>query len=272
MNAEEVESSKKLQHSMHFLRCVNCAREMPSLYVQYSPGNIRLMKCEYCRAVADPYIECEFMIILIDLILHKRKAYRHLLFNVLNLGGDDKEKAVELVIELLIWACLQNLIGLPFTGSCMEVKLTLFYSRCVYYLLKSSEVCFDSSTQIMRSILTCGKVLLNVILGNLIFMSVLFLGTRFLLKLSFNTVSYRQILLAVLISTYFRLYLIAMLVWEFPSSVLYIIDLLVLSSNALALGVVTESQTAGCLIVCFGAHVAKFFSNHWLFHLLSGSS
>ncbi|XP_074582257.1 protein ARV 2-like isoform X3 [Curcuma longa] len=205
MNAEEVESSKKLQHSMHFLRCVNCAREMPSLYVQYSPGNIRLMKCEYCRAVADPYIECEFMIILIDLILHKRKAYRHLLFNVLNLGGDD-------------------------------------------------------------------KVLLNVILGNLIFMSVLFLGTRFLLKLSFNTVSYRQILLAVLISTYFRLYLIAMLVWEFPSSVLYIIDLLVLSSNALALGVVTESQTAGCLIVCFGAHVAKFFSNHWLFHLLSGSS
>ncbi|XP_074582249.1 protein ARV 2-like isoform X2 [Curcuma longa] len=248
MNAEEVESSKKLQHSMHFLRCVNCAREMPSLYVQYSPGNIRLMKCEYCRAVADPYIECEFMIILIDLILHKRKAYRHLLFNVLNLGGDDKE---------VVW------------------KSSLLYfilDVCRYYLLKSSEVCFDSSTQIMRSILTCGKVLLNVILGNLIFMSVLFLGTRFLLKLSFNTVSYRQILLAVLISTYFRLYLIAMLVWEFPSSVLYIIDLLVLSSNALALGVVTESQTAGCLIVCFGAHVAKFFSNHWLFHLLSGSS
>ncbi|XP_042428747.1 protein ARV 2-like isoform X1 [Zingiber officinale] len=247
MSAVRDKSSDVSEHR-RLLRCVNCAREMPSLYVQYSPGNIRLMKCEYCRAVADPYIECEFMIILIDLILHKRKAYRHLLFNMLNLGGDDKE---------VVW------------------KSSLLYfilDVCRYYLLKSSEACFDSSTHIMMSILTCGKVLLNVILGNLIFMSALFLGTRFLLKLSFNTVSYSQILLAVLISTYFRLYLIAMLVWEFPSSVLYIIDLLVLSSNALALGVVTESQTAGCLIVCLGAHVAKFFSNHWLLHLLSGPS
>ncbi|XP_042424655.1 protein ARV 2-like isoform X2 [Zingiber officinale] len=246
MNAVRDKSSDVSEHR-RLLRCVNCAREMPSLYVQYSPGNIRLMKCEYCRAVADPYIECEFMIILIDLILHKRKAYRHLLFNMLNLGGDDK-----------------------YTNIFFSTKTLTMEGR--YYLLRSSEACFDSSTHIMMSILTCGKVLLNVILGNLIFISVLFLGTRFLLKLSFNTVSYSQILLAVLISTYFRLYLIAMLVWEFPSSVLYIIDLLVLSSNALALGVVTESQTAGCLIVCLGAHVAKFFSNHWLLHLLSGPS
>ncbi|KAI5564910.1 hypothetical protein BDE02_14G089100 [Populus trichocarpa] len=65
-------------------RCVECGFPIKTLFVQYSPGNIRLMRCENCKAVADEYIECEFMIILIDLILHKTKAYRHLLFNVIN--------------------------------------------------------------------------------------------------------------------------------------------------------------------------------------------
>lgn len=68
-------------------RCIECGfhiRGKKSLYVQYSPGNIRLMKCESCRAVADEYIECEVMILLIDLILHKPKAYRHLLYNKLD--------------------------------------------------------------------------------------------------------------------------------------------------------------------------------------------
>ncbi|KAL9993919.1 putative Arv1 protein [Helianthus debilis subsp. tardiflorus] len=63
-------------------RCVQCGHHIKSLYVQYSPGNIRLMKCQNCRAVADEYIECEIMILLIDLILHKAKAYRHLFYNM----------------------------------------------------------------------------------------------------------------------------------------------------------------------------------------------
>ncbi|TYG93532.1 hypothetical protein ES288_A11G117400v1 [Gossypium darwinii] len=65
-------------------RCVQCGFRIKTLFVQYSPGNIRLMKCVNCKAVADEYIECELMIVLIDLILHKPKAYRHVLFNVLN--------------------------------------------------------------------------------------------------------------------------------------------------------------------------------------------
>uniref|UniRef100_A0A2P2MPP1 Protein ARV n=1 Tax=Rhizophora mucronata TaxID=61149 RepID=A0A2P2MPP1_RHIMU len=68
---------------MEEYRCVKCGFRIKTLFVQYSPGNIRLMKCENCKAVADEYIECEFMIILIDLILHKPQAYRHLLYNVL---------------------------------------------------------------------------------------------------------------------------------------------------------------------------------------------
>ncbi|XP_048421331.1 uncharacterized protein LOC103956342 isoform X5 [Pyrus x bretschneideri] len=85
---------------------------MTTLFVHYSPGNIRLMKCGNFKAVADEYIECEpivkllffffnffpskfnkfvtffcclhCQIIPIDSILHKTKAYTHLLYNVID--------------------------------------------------------------------------------------------------------------------------------------------------------------------------------------------
>ncbi|OAP18195.1 ARV1 [Arabidopsis thaliana] len=65
-------------------RCVGCGFRVKSLFIQYSPGNIRLMKCGNCKEVADEYIECERMIIFIDLILHRPKVYRHVLYNAIN--------------------------------------------------------------------------------------------------------------------------------------------------------------------------------------------
>eukprot|EP00249_Psilotum_nudum_P017290 c26250_g1_i2 orf=373-843(+) len=53
--------------------CVHCGTPVNEVYVQYSPGNIRLTKC----------------IIVIDLILHKPEAYRHLFFNYPNLNKLD---------------------------------------------------------------------------------------------------------------------------------------------------------------------------------------
>lgn len=229
-------------------RCVNCGRGIKTLFVQYSPGNIRLMKCENCKAVADPYIECEFMIILIDLILHKTKAYRHLLFNMLNLDAGDAK------------------------GVFLKSSFVYFLlDTCRISLLNNSKDDWDSSGSLLASIWTCGKVLMDVLLGNFIFISVIVLGTRFLLNLSLDISRYKEIILAILISSYFKLFLLAMMVWEFPSSVLFIIDIFVLSSNAVALRVVTQLQTAGCLGVCFGAHAAKLFTARLLLHLLSGA-
>ncbi|KAG2647107.1 hypothetical protein PVAP13_2KG559701 [Panicum virgatum] len=49
------------------------------------PANICLMKCDNLKALADPCIDCELMIILIDLILQKTRAYHHILFNKLSM-------------------------------------------------------------------------------------------------------------------------------------------------------------------------------------------
>ena len=47
--------------------------------------HIRLCICSNskCKKVVDPYIEYEYILVIIDLFLHKPRAYRHVLFNSL---------------------------------------------------------------------------------------------------------------------------------------------------------------------------------------------
>nr|TKR70916.1 hypothetical protein D5086_0000305720 [Populus alba] len=172
-------------------RCVECGFPIETLFLQYSPGNIRLLRCANCEAVADEYIECEFMIILIDLILHKTKAYRHLLFSVIN-------------------------------------------QRRVNF-----------------------EILVDGFVGNFMFICVFLLSMRLLLNTSIQISRCRDVLLAVLVSSHFKIFLIATMVWEFPFSVIFIIDLFVLSSNTVALKVISESAMNRCIAACFCAHAVK---------------
>ena len=92
--------------------CVECGRPVATLYTEYSKGNIRPTQCDNCQNFADKYIEqyifhysltssyslnsrtqdvkiingdlrgnSDFVLIVIDLLLHKPQVYRHLLFN-----------------------------------------------------------------------------------------------------------------------------------------------------------------------------------------------
>ncbi|KAK2967389.1 hypothetical protein RJ640_023980 [Escallonia rubra] len=201
------------------LHCIQCGFHVKSLYVQYSPGNIRLIKCDNCKSVADEYIECPVMILIIDLILHKEKAYRHLFFNM-------------------------------FTRDTLNSKGLLW---------RSEEAC-SSSLRSAALFQSYGKMLVDVVLGNFMFLSVLLVWTRVTLTAS---VGFKDILLAILVSSYFRTFVIAMMVWEFPP-VFSIIDAFVLSSNAVALNaVITGAAMIKCFGACFSAHAAKFLVS-WL--------
>uniref|UniRef100_A0A0D9VZU4 Protein ARV n=1 Tax=Leersia perrieri TaxID=77586 RepID=A0A0D9VZU4_9ORYZ len=169
-------------------RCVGCGRRVKTLYVQYSPGNIRLMKCDTCKAVADPYIE-------------------------ISLPRDNKA---------------------------------------------------DSSTSTFSAIFNCGKILGYSLLGNIIFMATLLLEVQFMLKLSFDIRRCREVLLAIIISSYLKLFHMAMMVWEFPPSVILFVEISVLSSNIVALRVVTEFSKAHCFGICFMAHTARYLTERWL--------
>ncbi|KAG5055025.1 hypothetical protein JHK85_007535 [Glycine max] len=172
--------------------------------MKYSPGNIRLMKCENCKAVADEYIECEIMILVIDLILHKPKAYRHLLHNVIN-------------------------------------QETMKF-----------------------------HVLMDVIIGNLMFLLTFFFMVKMFFHVSITISRCIDLLLTLMISSYFKIFLIAMMVWDFPSSVIFIIELFCLSSNAAALKVMTESTMRRCVWTCFSAYAIKFIVTRILELILLG--
>ncbi|TYH43270.1 hypothetical protein ES332_D11G116100v1 [Gossypium tomentosum] len=216
-------------------RCVQCGFRIKTLFVQYSPGNIRLMKCVNCKAVADEYIECELMIVLIDLILHKPKAYRHVLFNVLN-----HERTH---FQGLLW---KSLVGF----------LVLDAYRSL--LVKKPEEEWATSMSISSIFWIYRKMLMDVFLGNYMFLCSFLFAIRSLLKTSAQFSRFRDLLLAVLISSYFKILLTALMVWEFPPAVIYIIDLFVLSSNTVALKVITKSTMNRCIGACFIAHAIKF--------------
>ncbi|XP_058097424.1 protein ARV 1-like isoform X2 [Magnolia sinica] len=181
-------------------RCVHCGNPVKTLLLQYSPGNIRLMKCG------------------------------------------------------ILW---KSIFGY------------LFLDACRHLISNNSKEEFASSTSSLSSIPACGKMLMEILLGNFAFFGFLVFATRFLMKSS-QVIWNKDVLLAILVSSYFKIFLIAMMVWEFPSSVLFIIDVFVLSSNAVALTVLTQVRMTGCIGACIGAHAAKLAANRVLEVLPSG--
>ncbi|CAN7038520.1 unnamed protein product [Brassica oleracea var. botrytis] len=208
-------------------RCVGCGLRK-SLFIQYSPGNIRLMKCGNCKEVADEYIECERMIIFIDLVLHRPKVYRHVLYNEIN------QETVN--IQHLLW------------------KLVFAYLLLDSYRSLLLRRTHEHSSLVL---ITMKVVLVDVLSTNLAFLFSFAIAAKVLLH---EVSRKRDILLGILISSYFKIFLLAMLVWEFPVSVIFIIDILVLTSNSMALKVMTESSTSRCIVVCLIAHKVRFLA------------
>lgn len=62
--------------------CTNCAGPLSYLYTVYDTAyNLRLELCPRCKQFGDPYVEHDYLSLLLDLILLKREVYRHLVYN-----------------------------------------------------------------------------------------------------------------------------------------------------------------------------------------------
>jgi len=62
-------------------RCVHCNGEVGSLFEKMDEHYIKVEKCRRCGEAADPYIECEGAVALLDAALLRVAACRHLLHN-----------------------------------------------------------------------------------------------------------------------------------------------------------------------------------------------
>ncbi|PWN50386.1 Arv1-domain-containing protein [Violaceomyces palustris] len=96
--------------------CTNCSRPTSSLFTTFGKDHVILSPCsrhrEGCGSFADPYLEHGIVIVILDLILVKPRAYRHLLFNRPNLGSpwnqthDDDDQEPALSSSLSTWSRL----------------------------------------------------------------------------------------------------------------------------------------------------------------------
>ncbi|CAK6442276.1 unnamed protein product [Pipistrellus nathusii] len=69
-------------------RCIECNQEAKELYRDYNHGVLKITICKSCQKPVDKYIEYDPVIILINAILCKAQAYRHILFNTkINMHG-----------------------------------------------------------------------------------------------------------------------------------------------------------------------------------------
>ncbi|MCO5569864.1 hypothetical protein L7F22_023578 [Adiantum nelumboides] len=201
--------------------CVHCGAAVNEVYVQYSPGNIRLTKCMECKCVADEYVECEMMIILIDLILHKSEAYRHLFFNYPNLNKLNMKDLIwkTCMLFLLLDSCRQSLTG---AGKVDSIK-------------------WDSLPAFMS---TAGKLFGQVLVQNIVYFSTILAAAGVISRTrSHPKHRWVELLLALLFSSYFKLFTFAMMVWDFSPFMVHIVEMFVLSSNAVAFKVIMNEPT-----------------------------
>ncbi|XP_050294060.1 protein ARV1 [Anthonomus grandis grandis] len=70
-----------LKSNLNFYYCIHCGEKTQTLFKKYSETVLKLTECKNCGKTADKYVEYDIVIIIIDLILLKNIAYRHLLLN-----------------------------------------------------------------------------------------------------------------------------------------------------------------------------------------------
>ncbi|KAL2429986.1 hypothetical protein ABEF95_013706 [Exophiala dermatitidis] len=89
--------------------CITCSTPVKNLYTVYSKADdrtlgkgVRLTQCPNCKRFADKYVEHDFVVLFIDLVLIKPQVYRHLLFNRLGRADDKFDPSILRLGILLI--------------------------------------------------------------------------------------------------------------------------------------------------------------------------
>ncbi|XP_053499561.1 protein ARV1 isoform X1 [Ictalurus furcatus] len=204
-------------------KCIECNEEASELYRDYRNGIVKITICRSCAKPVDKYIEYDPVIILIDAILCKIQAFRHILFN--------------------------TQINRAVFSPQIHWKLCVFCLLCEAYLrwsrLQSSEVTSDPS-----DIIRYAKewdfygmfALASLELG--VYCAGVLAALWCVQKLYGVSVDTSDLLKALLLSCYGKVLLIPAVIWEHDYSPLCftLIRVFVLTSNAQAVRVILNCR------------------------------
>ncbi|RDW79653.1 Arv1-like family protein [Coleophoma cylindrospora] len=110
--------------------CIECRYPVKTLYTEYagagesSGQGVRLTVCKNCGRFCDKYVEHDFVVLFIDLVLIKPQVYRHLLHNTLMRERDQFDPSIiRLGVLLLLfdvyltWARIEKQTTVNLTDS-----------------------------------------------------------------------------------------------------------------------------------------------------------
>lgn len=129
--------------------CIECRYPVKTLYTEYhgaddkSAGHgVRLTVCKNCGHFCDKYVEHDFVVLFIDLVLIKPQVYRHLLHNSLMRDDDRFEQSIiRLGILLLLfdvyltWARIEKQIAGPGENNFGQLAQQPIVFQYVFFLV-----------------------------------------------------------------------------------------------------------------------------------------
>uniref|UniRef100_A0A8C5R111 Protein ARV n=1 Tax=Leptobrachium leishanense TaxID=445787 RepID=A0A8C5R111_9ANUR len=207
-------------------RCIECSKESAELYRDYKHGVLKITICKSCQKPVDKYIEYDPVIILINAMLCRAQAYRHVLFNTtINIH-------LKLCIFCLLCDAYTRWLQLP--GSSSHTDDFIRYAKeWDFYRL------FGIAALEQSAFLVGIFIVLSVVMPDLL-----------------KSQSNRHLLLkALLLSSYGKLLLIPAVIWEhdYTPLCLRLITLFVLTSNTQAIRVALNvSRTQSLIAIAFG--------------------
>ncbi|CAJ1077991.1 protein ARV1 [Xyrichtys novacula] len=209
-------------------RCIECNEKAAELHRDYRNGILKITICDSCQKPVDKYIEYDPVIILIDAILCKTQAIRHILFNT-SLNIHWKLCVFCLLCEAYLrWSLLHG--SEPSSDPADFIRYTREWDFYGKFGLAALELCA----------FFCGVLLfLWAVVG----------------CLQGGTLQLSLLLRALLLSCYGKVLLIPAVIWEhdFSPLCLGLIKLFVLVSNSQAIRVIlNSSRRLSLMAVCLG--------------------
>jgi hypothetical protein len=237
--------------------CVQCGHSVPYLYREFSAQNLRLAACAKCHQIADKYIEWETQMVLIDLILNKPEAYRHILFN----RGQAHKMTREIIKFLLVifafdsfdrWYLNSGQVPLPNSAASVVASPVGVFTQ---WLLPHDHQWSILMTSVGETAIYIGSI---------------FVLTRVHLHANWGKYNYtsRSLLSAIVLSCFSKLGVLLWMVWDAQSHHRVGIELFTLLSNLVAVTVFIGNQPVPSTRVTFPA--VLIVSVAFLFRTLFG--
>lgn len=228
--------------------CTNCAKGTPTLVRVFStPGSIQLSTCKGCGDDVDPYIEREWLLVVMDCVLHRPEAYRDVLYNRepfsrIGLEYVDNYNEFGRFRQLLRYSAIAALIRTYFwhtakgegNGSgenLAKLLVVLFQSfvcenmMAMATIVSSLMIIAWASTKGKSSTVTTSKVTTS--------------------KSSSSSFFCSKLYLAVTIPSFFHLVTVFALIWENSTTVCLLGTLFVLSLQRIAVATVMDERLRG---------------------------